>query len=290
LIGLGAAGLVGLAGGAAALVDVGVLPGSATLDRALGRCDAPAVRHALLGSPQAPIVGSFASRARRREVGFALSYPPGSATDARLPVCLLLHGYGQSAVGALDVGAYAALLAGFVRDGGRPFVLAVANGGDAYWHPHPDDDPLSMLIDEFLPLLAARGLRVDRLAVAGWSMGGYGALVAGLTYRDRFRAIVATSPAIFRSYSDARRVNAAAFDSASEWAAFDVTARAGEFTGLPLQATIGAADPFAPAVRKFRRRLPDPGVVRVETGCHDDEYWTSVAPRQIADIAAALHE
>lgn len=61
-----------------------------------------------------------------------------------------------------------------------------------------------MLVDEFLPLLASRGLRTDRVAVAGWSMGGYGALLCGLTYPDRFRMIIATSPAIFHSYGDAR--------------------------------------------------------------------------------------
>jgi Putative esterase len=33
-------------------------------------------------------------------------------------------------------------------------------------------------------------LRTDRVAVAGWSMGGYGALLCGLTHRDRCRGSV----------------------------------------------------------------------------------------------------
>jgi hypothetical protein len=83
-------------------------------------------------------------------------------------------------------------------------------------------------------------------------------------------------------------VNPGAYDSPEEWARYDVTARAKEFAGLPVRAAIGAADPFAPAVRTFRGRLPDPRVVEIGTGCHDNTFWTSAAPRQIAVIAAAL--
>jgi S-formylglutathione hydrolase FrmB len=119
-------------------------------------------------------------------------------------------------------------------------------------------------------------------------MGGYGALLCGLVWPGRFRLIVATSPAIFHSYADARGVNPGAFDSAAEWARYDVTARAREFAGLPVRVAIGAADPFAPAVRAFRDRLPDPGVVRIATGCHDNRFWASVAPEQVRAISAAL--
>ena len=74
---------------------------------------------------------------------------------------------------------------------------------------------------------------------------------------------MASSPAIFHSYADAHHVNPGAYDSPDEWARYDVTARAGEFTGLPVRIAIGAADPFAPAVRTLRDRLSDPGVVQL---------------------------
>jgi len=112
--------------------------------------------------------------------------------------------------------------------------------------------------------------------------------LAALTHPDRFRAVVATSPAIFHSYADARRVNAGAFDSADEWARYDVTARAGEFAGLPVRIAIGAADPFTEAVRTLRDRLPGPSAVEITTGCHDGHYWWSVAPGQVRAISAAL--
>lgn len=285
---LGAAvGVTGLGAGGLALVDAEVLPGRSVLNHALGRCDA-AQPDAPRGAAQPPVTGSFRSAARRREVAFAISYPPGYAPGAKLPVCLALHGYAADAGTAIAAARYPEFLAGALRDGVAPFALAAPDGGDGYWHPHAADDPLGMLVDEFLPLLAARGLRTDRVAVAGWSMGGYGALLAALTHRDRFRAVVATSPAVFHSYDDARAVNAGAFDSADEWARYDVTARAREFAGLPVRIAIGAADPFTPAVRTLRDRLPDPGAVRIGTGCHDTDYWTSVAPEQVRAISAAL--
>ncbi|MFJ8577979.1 alpha/beta hydrolase [Micromonospora sp. NPDC093277] len=295
-----AAGIAGVGAGGIALVDAEVLPGRSALNQTLGRCNAREPDAPRVPAP-APVTGSFRSAARRRQVAFAIAYPPGYAPGARLPVCLALHGYGSDSRGTIQAGGYSELLAGDGSSSGRgepepskpsqgvtPFALAAPDGGNGYWHPHADDDPLGMLVDEFLPLLAERGLRTDRVAVAGWSMGGYGALLAALTYPDRFRAVVATSPAIFHSYADAKRVNAGAFDSADEWARYDVTARAHEFAGLPVRIAIGAADPFADAVRTLRERLPDPSAVEITTGCHDDHYWRSVAPGQVRAIGAAL--
>ena len=284
----GAAGLIVLGGTGLALVDAEVLPGRSVLNNALGRCDAPQPPDSLRAAPGPTVTGTFRSARRGREVGFAIGYPPGSGPGDRLPVCLALHGYGGNGAAALTSGGYPDFMAGAVRDGVPPFALAGVDGGPGYWHPHATDDPLNMIFEEFLPLLAARGLDVSRPAVAGWSMGGYGALVCALTRPHLFAAVVATSPAIFHSYQDARAVNPGAYDSPGEWTEYDVTVRARELGGAPLHIAIGAADPFAAAVRKLRDRLPDPSVVTIGTGCHDGGYWTSVAPDQVRLIAAAL--
>jgi enterochelin esterase-like enzyme len=283
----GAVGLLGLSASGVALVDAELLPGNSVLNDVLGRCDA-APAGAPRGTPQPPVIDSFWSAARRRDVDFAISYPPGYVGGADLPVCLALHGYGSDAKAAIGAGDYPQYIAGAVREGAAPFALAAPDGGNGYWHPHADDDPLGMLIEEFLPLLASRKLRTDRVAVAGWSMGGYGALLCGLTYPDRFRMIVASSPAIFHSYADAHQVNPGAYDSPDEWARYDVSARARELAGLPVQILIGAADPFAPAVRALRDRLPDRTVVQIATGCHDNRFWASAAPAQVRAISSAL--
>ncbi|GAA3449918.1 alpha/beta hydrolase [Dactylosporangium matsuzakiense] len=264
------------------LVDHAVLPGKGTLDEALGRCDAPPPALPA-AAPPPPATGSFESRRRGRTVAYALSSAPSG--DRPLGVCLALHGFGSNPLQAVNTGNYPRLLAA----SSAPFVLAAADGGDGYWHPHATDDPLGMLFTEFLPLLASRhGLQVDRVAVAGWSMGGYGALLSALTYRSQIRYVAASSPAIFRDYADAERVNPGAYDSQADWDRHDVTARAAELAGLPLRIDIGAADPFAPAVRRLRDRLPDPSVVTFTTGCHDGRYWDSVGPSQVESLTKAL--
>jgi len=301
LIGLGTVGVVAVAAGVSyELVEAEVVPGRSVVDRALGRCDAPPVPPALLAAPGPTVTGDFRSARRRRQVSYTISYPPGYREGARLPVCLALHGYSSTGRDAATTADYPSLVAGLVAAGKAPFALIGPDGGDGYWHPHATaaslgssgavitDDPLGMLVDDLLPVLSGHGLDTDRLAVAGWSMGGYGALLCGLTWPGRFRAIVANSPAIFHSFEDARKVNPGAFDSAAEWQRYDVTARAKEFAGLPLHVTIGAADPFLRAVRHFGDRLPDPGVVRVSTGCHDGRFWTSVAPAMVQLISDAL--
>jgi len=257
---------------AAVLVDRGILPGQGRLHRALGGCDLPAPPPAPAAGPV--VRGVFDSVRRRRTVSFVIRYPQSTSPGDRLPVCLALHGYGGT---ALDV-----------SPPGASFAVAAMDGGPGYWHPHEADDPLGALLDEFLPLLAARGLDVGRAAVAGWSMGGYGALLCGLSRPGRFAAVVASSPAIWRSYEEARRVNAGAFDSAAEWARYDVLARAGELRGVRLRVDCGVDDPFAPAVRELRRRLPDPGVVHLSKGCHDGAFWGHAPPAQVRFIEEAL--
>ncbi len=178
------------------------MPGKSAVDEQLGYCDVavPPARH-----PAGAITrDSFASARRRRTVEYAIAYPPGVPAGTGLPVCLVLHGYGADALGALAAGNYPGYLADAVAAGTPPFALAAASGGNGYWHPHPDDDPLGMLLYEFLPLLAQHRLHVDRPAVLGYSMGGFGALLCGLAAPGRFASIIASSPAFWRSYDEAR--------------------------------------------------------------------------------------
>lgn len=283
---LGALAVAATGAGGLAAVEHRVVPGRSALDRALGRCDIDVPPTDLPAGTT--IEGTFTSALRRGPVNFALGYPPGATPDARLPVCLVLHGFGSTARAALDAGRYPSYLARHVAGGGAPFVLAAMDGGPGYWHPHPDDDPLGALFDEFLPLLERRGLTTDRIAALGWSMGGYGALLCGLTAPSRVVAVAASAPAFWRSYDESRRVNALAFSSAQEWARFDVLSRAPELRGVRLHIDCGQSDSFAPAVRALRDRLPDRSAVHLAPGCHDNHFWQYAAPAQLAMIGSAL--
>jgi hypothetical protein len=122
---------------------------------------------------------------------------------------------------------------------------------------------------------------------------GYGQDASGLIDADRYdrylaAAVLASAPAIWRSFDESHRVNPGAFDSAAQWQAYDVLGQADRLAGVNLRIDCGESDPFAPAVRALQRRLPDPGAVHLAKGCHDGAFWQHVAPAQIALIGAAL--
>lgn len=298
----GAAAAITVAAGAGVgliqLAEAGIIPGKGVLDEHLGHCDAevPPV-HA---TPGEIVAGSFASTLRGTRVNFRVAYPPGFPPGAKLPVCLVLHGFAANEVDALGAGDYPAYLAqvvgaaptggaGGAATGLAPFALASVAGGNGYWHPHPGDDPLGMLIHEFLPLLGTRGLMVDHPAVLGYSMGGFGALLCGLTQPGRFAHIEASSPAFWRSYDEANRVNPGAFSSPTDWAQYgNILARAADLDTLPMNIYVGASDDFEPAISALRSRLTNPAAVHISQGCHDERFWQHTAPAQLTQISAAL--
>ena len=285
MLGLGVIGTLG----AYELAEHQVIPGKGSIDRHLGRCNAsvPPIPAGLASGRR--IQGTFESAHRGRSVAYRIAYPPGFAETARLPVAILLHGFTGTAMTELEGSRYPDYLTMAVQQGTRPYALAAVDGGNGYWHPHPGDDPLGMIFDEFLPLLGARGLGIDRPAVLGTSMGGFGALLCGLTQPDRFAAVVASSPAIWRSYQEAHAVNAGSFDSHDDWQRYgDMTARVAELNRLPLHIYVGESDPFQPAIVALRDRLANPSVVRMSTGCHDNRLWEHYAPEQIRVIGDAL--
>src|SRR5258708_38946511 len=75
-------------------------------------------------------------------------------------------------------------------------VAAVDGGPDSYWHRRADgSDAMAMLLKEFVPLVRARVGPLPQ-ALTGWSMGGYGALLAAERASRQFQAVSVASPAL----------------------------------------------------------------------------------------------
>ena len=291
MLGSGVASLGLLAAGGVGLVGAGIVPGESHLRRALGACDvyAPEPR----SEPGDVVRGAFRSAHRRTTVRYRIAYPPGVAAGSPLPLCLVLHGYGGD---ERVLGAEIALpgyLADVVADGVPAFALAAADGGPRYWHPRADgDDPLGMLTDEFLPLLAGRGLRTgagQRIGLLGYSMGGYGALLFAELNAARVAACAVGGPAIWRSYADARQESASTFDSAADWSRYDVLARGAALTGVPVRVDYGVHDPYAGSMPALKEALPD-AQVRAAPGCHDATFWRSMAPEALTFIGRSFSQ
>ncbi|MDQ1648717.1 MAG: hypothetical protein QOG60_774, partial [Frankiaceae bacterium] len=191
------------------------------------------------GGPSTPhaasvLNGSFDSAARKASTGWSIAYPPGAKAGDALPVLLVLHGRSDDYRAALGSHGLGGFLAQAVARGTAPFALVAVDGGDHdYWHPRTTGaDAQAMLVDEFLPLLASRGLEIDRFAVGGWSMGGYGALLLAerLGHR-RIAAIAMDSPAIWTRASETAP---GAFDGRQDFLEHDVLRRISPVRSIPV--------------------------------------------------------
>jgi len=239
-------------------------------------------------SPGPSRSGSFASRACGRDVGWQLSYPPGTRIGDRLPVALVLHGRGGDAGSAVTELWLDGYLADAVAGGTPPFVLAAVAGGDhSYWHPRRSgENPQAMLTDEFVPMLARMGLATTRIGLFGWSMGGYGALLLAETAgAARIAAVAVISPALWQRAAD---TSSGAFDGAADFAAHDVFPRTDRLAGVPVRIACGTADPFYPAVRAFAPSVPVLAGTDFSAGGHTDAFWRRSAPAQLRFLGGAL--
>ncbi|GAA4619740.1 alpha/beta hydrolase-fold protein [Actinoallomurus vinaceus] len=289
LFGGAGVGAVAVAGGVGAvLVEEDVLPGKVAFDRAIGRCGS------VPSPPPTPGVvqtQTFSSRRRGTDVTAVVVLPAGVTSLRGLPVAVALHGNGGSGASAAAGLRLDRYLTEAVRTGKvPPFALVAVDGGPStYWHRRASgEDPLGMIVDELLPRLRRQGASTDRFGVIGWSMGGYGALLLAETVgAPRMAAAVASSPALFPSYDNARRTNHQAFDDAADFARNDVFAGLDRLRGVPTRVDCGTSDPFAPMVRRLRARLHPEGAM--SGGCHDGAFWQPHLPDQLAFLGGHLH-
>jgi S-formylglutathione hydrolase FrmB len=176
----------------------------------------------------------------------------------------------------------------FVAAAGPHFAVAAVDGGRSYWHRRADgEDRMRMLISDFLPLMRS-GFGLEPRAIMGWSMGGYGALLAAERHPGRFPTVAVSSAAIWQT--DAQQASAVpdAFDGPADFAANDVFAGADRLAGSAVWLSCGTADPFLAADRAFAARLPHRPAGEFVAGCHDEDFWRRMLPAQMRFVGRAL--
>ena len=293
MLGLGLGGAVVVAGAGAAgleLVAHGILPGKQLLDQLDGACSVPSPP--LVFAPVGPqLSGIFLSSARRRTVGYTVAWPPGHQPGNRLPLIVMLHGYGgdhSNSLGGISPAQAVALLV----DGRplEPMAMATVDGGNGYWNAHPGDDPMAMIVGELIPMCQRMGLgrAPQRIGTMGISMGGYGAVLLAERYPHLVDAVAAISPAVWTSYGQAHSANPGAYSSAEDFDANDVVAHTGALAGKPVRVASGYDDPFHPGVEALAKALPAGAVVDFSKGCHTGSFETSQEPPSLAFLSAHL--
>jgi len=209
----------------------------------------------------------------------------------RIPVVFCLPGRGGTAAGGIDGTFRDAVAAAVEHQKSVPFGLAFIDGGESYWHARASgEDRMRMLIEEFVPKVEKEFDMGGRAGagIIGWSMGGYGALLAAEDYPELFDAVAVAAPALWPSYEAMLQGPGDAFDSATDYAAHDVYAGIDQFNGMPVRIDVGDEDPFYWNVRQFRDSFAKPPEGGYGHGGHSGEYWATLYGPQIKFFSTAF--
>lgn len=240
---------------------------------------APAVR------PASVVSGSFRSpEMGGTQVGWTLARPAAAQT---LHPVIALHGKGGDHNSAFDELGLDRLLTQAVQVGTPPFAVVTVDGGDGYWHRRATGkDSGAMVLGELLPMLSTMGLDTSRVGFAGWSMGGYGALMLGAQLGpQRTAAIAAVSPALWTTSGAAAP---GAFDTAADFNAHNMFDRTAELAQIPVRIDCGTSDPFYAATREFVGQLRPAPAGGFSAGGHDGDYWRHTLPDQLSFLGDHL--
>ncbi|HWD05519.1 MAG TPA: alpha/beta hydrolase-fold protein [Amycolatopsis sp.] len=226
-----------------------------------------------------------AKRNRTVDLVFLL---PARNPPAGLPMSLMLHGLHGTARSAAPSGLVRELATGVARNSVPAYGYVAVDGGDNYWHEvRPGDDPMAMLLEEVPRWLAARNLAGPRglpFAVAGVSMGGFGALVYGRRRVERRQppeAVAAVSPALITSWTEMAKRHI--FTGRTDWTSLDPLRHLAALRGVPTALWCGTEDSFITGVRRYIAAT-HPAVGYTAKGMHSDTFFHSVVPNLVSFV------
>ena len=228
------------------------------------------------------------------------SSPAGKGVEPVATLLILLHGvYGSAWVWPLKAGVHRTAQRMLEQGEIGPMVIAMPSDGlhgdGSGYLTHPGLDVERWIVEEVpaLARLAAPGLRRDaRLAIAGLSMGGYGALRIGAKYSHRFSAISAhsaiTEIAEMSSFVEEPLQSLTALAPAQELSAMYWLLQ--QRDSLPaLRFDCGLADALLDGNRTLHRKLlasQTPHTYEEFQGGHEWAYWAEHVERTLKHVSA----
>ena len=146
----------------------------------------------------------FKSAILNYPVKYSVYLPEGYESSQRsYPVVYLLHGFSDDETGWVQFGEAGDLADKGIADGSFPSCILIIPDGKVTWYCNSVDGKdrwEDMFITELIPYVEKqyriRGKKEFR-AIAGLSMGGYGALQLSMRNPDIFSSCVALSSAVF---------------------------------------------------------------------------------------------
>ena len=208
--------------------------------------------------------------------------PPGPDT-ATIPVLYFLHGYPGVARDPFGYGL-AQMLNKLLQEGYPPFVFASIDGNgerhpDTEWANSYDGRELVMdrVVDAVLPAVEGTHMRdAAHRAIAGFSMGGYGAMNIAMQYPGVFGQVVSVAGYFMvndlsEMFGDVPPVVARNTPSAHPWRARGMQVLLDEDAAEPNSLIAGQAARMSGLLRKYGV----PVTVRIQPGTHDWAYAMS---------------
>ena len=182
----------------------------------------------------------------------ALAVVPAGGGEAR-PLLVLIAGRDQTLETLLEKGFYASLAQLGLQ---APDIAVLQVDPDSGAHDTSNGKWGSYLLQEAIPAaLKQTGADPKRVAIAGFGLGGFGALDLAGANPDRFCVVGGQSPELWERFGDARP---GFFDDAADFARHDLLgqAEAGSYPGTaPLRIDVGVDDPQLPLVRRLVKAL-----------------------------------
>jgi enterochelin esterase family protein len=258
---------------------------------------------------------SAPSPALGRAIPYAVYLPDGHGrvgAGGRPPILFLLHGLGGRETDWPDAGRLAPTLDRLIAEGAvPPLVVAMPGLGDGWYVDNPDPGGAGAVetafLDDFVPFAewtwGAGGGR-DRRAVAGLSMGGWGAVRFAMLRPGEFAAAASLSGALVpdawtetRTWAElsagafGRPADPRRFRAASPFGMIPAFAEASPRPALYLACGTGDELHLAQANRLFHAALREAGVeaeLRLVGGGHDWGFWADELGGALRFVGAHL--
>ncbi|PKQ30612.1 MAG: hypothetical protein CVT62_12940 [Actinobacteria bacterium HGW-Actinobacteria-2] len=252
--------------------------------------DAPLPAPTASAAPGPFASGTLTSTATGSDHQWLIAYPPGAKQGDRLPVVVMLHGYGDN-ISTIQLHQYSQALAQIVANGGTPFAIAAINGDNRFWQKTGTQDAGALIAAEFVPFLKTLGLNTKRMALSGWSMGGWGTLrLACDELHGKLRAVAAVSTPCYATFAE---LPGQGWMTPADFAAANFYTRPERLADLPIYLACGESDGFFRGNVAFADILANTAgvhtpVVNFGPGGHSHEYWQSVGPSQLRFLSQHL--
>ena len=234
----------------------------------------------------------------------AIYLPPSydSAPDRRYPAIYLLHGIYDDYGVWLENYDVPTILDRLIASGEIPELVAVMpNGGNRYGGGYYRNSPVSgnwgdYIVDDLVGFVDAQYRTIDAeesRAIAGHSMGGYGALHLAMTRPGVFTTVWAISPCCLAAIDDFGFGNDAWKRAAAVSTPEDVQSLVASRDFYPI-AALGIVTAFSPSVGEPPIYADFPfDVVRGEVVLEDDAYdrfQDALPTRQVREARDALRD